>query len=315
VNRNDWRYDQHALRRAKRVLRTTVGFAALTGPVVIALGNVPAIRAQSSASAKAQTAPVASANAATPKFEVASIKPCKADEVGRRNGGGGGSSTDRLTLNCRTVMDFVEAAYAPRTPLSSVPIDGGPAWINSDGYTIEAKADGTPGQATMMGPMLQALLEDRFKLKIHRENREVPVYALTVANGGPKLQSSSPGSCVPVDYSLPTPHPQFCGTPKRGDPGFHLIGATMADLCWVLSAPEISDRKTVDKTGIAGMFDIQLPGPGELNRAAHNGEVSESPDFFEALHEAVQMLGLNLERARGTGEFLVIDHIERPSEN
>lgn len=120
-----------------------------------------------------------------------------------------------------------------------------------------------------------------------------------------------------MDYGLPTPYPQFCGTPKRGDPEFHLIGATMADLCWVLSAPEISDRKTIDRTLIPGMFDIQLPGPGELNSAAGNGDgPGDSPsNFFEALREAVQKLGLNLERAKGQGDFLVIDHIERPSEN
>jgi uncharacterized protein (TIGR03435 family) len=215
-------------------------------------------------------------------------------------------------------MHFIEEAYAPRTLLSSVSIDGGPAWINSDGYTIEAKADGAQGQAQMTGPMLQALLEARFKLRIHRESREVAVYALTVAKRGPKLEPSKPGSCVPYAEGIPAPPPQFCGTPRRGDPGFHLIGATMADLCGVLSAPEISDRKTIDKTGITGMFDIQLPGPGELNRAAHDSDVPgdpASPNFFEVLREAVQKLGLNLERATGPGEFLVIDHVERPSEN
>lgn len=279
------------------LLQTRIGVALLIG-----LFDASAIRAQSPAS-----------------FEVASIKPCKADAVGARSGGsGGGSSTDRLTLRCQTVMHFIEEAYAPRTLFSSVPIDGGPAWINSDGYSIEAKADGAPGQALMKGPMLQALLEDRFKLRIHRESREVAVYALSVAKGGPKLEPSKPGSCVPYTDGLPASSAQFCGTPRRGDPGFHLIGATMTDLCAVLSAPEISDRKTIDKTGITGMFDIQLPGPGELNRAAHDSDVPGDPassSFFEGLREAVQKLGLNLERATGLGEFLVIDHVERPSEN
>jgi len=252
-----------------------------------------------------------SATAAAQKFEVASIKPCAADDVGRRSAGGtANSSTDRLTVNCQTVMNLIQKAYGP-----SAPIEGGPAWINSSGYAIEAKAEGSPGQATMTGPMLRVLLEDRFQLKTHQESREVPVYALTVAKSGAKLQPSNPGSCVPVDDTLPAPHPQFCGTPKRGDPGFHLIGATMADLCWFLSAPEVSDRKTVDKTGIPGRFDIQLPGPGDLNRAANEGGAPGISDFFEGLRGAVEKLGLHLERTTSSGEFLVIDHIERPSEN
>jgi uncharacterized protein (TIGR03435 family) len=176
--------------------------------------------------------------------------------------------------------------------------------------------------------MPQALVEERFKLKIRHATRKVPVYALTVAKGGPKLQPSTPGSCVPLDYSLPTPYPQWCGLPKRGDPGLHLIGATIADLCRILSAPEISDRQTIDKTGIAGMFDIQLPGPGELHRGGSDGGTAKSTepaaiptapdpsaDSYEAIRTAVQELGLNLERAKGPGEFLLIDHVERPSEN
>ena len=154
------------------------------------------------------------------------------------------------------------------------------------------------------------------------------MYALTVAKGGPKLQASKPGSCVPLDYSLPTPYPQWCGAPKRGDGGLHLIGATMADLCTILSAPEISDRAVIDRTGIAGMFDIQLPGPGEFHRAAHDGGAAEPGDraiptaaadapfdAFVALSEAVEKLGLKLERAKGSGGFFVIEHVERPSEN
>jgi uncharacterized protein (TIGR03435 family) len=296
INKLIWRLESLIVASARASL--------LSGAAMIVLAAC-AVRAQSPA------------DTATSKFEVASIKPCKADQVGARGGGGGGSSADRLNLNCQTVRRIIEMAYSPRTSPSSVPIDGGPAWIDSDGYTIEAKAEGNPGQAMMAGPMLQTLLEDRFKLKIHRESREIPVYALTLAKGGLHLRPSEPGSCVPVDYALPAPHPQFCGTPKRGDPGFHLIGATMADLCWVLSAPEISDRKTIDQTGITGMFDIQLLGPGELNRAAHDGDSpgGTGTDYFAALREAVQKLGLNLERAKGSGEFIVIDRVERPSEN
>jgi uncharacterized protein (TIGR03435 family) len=243
-----------------------------------------------------------------------------------------------LIEHCVTVSDLIRQAYVDyadgrQNGPSWVPIEGGPAWIHSDRmsdsnrYTIEAKAEGTPDQATMKGPMLQALLADRFKLKIRRESREIPIYELTLAKGGPKLVRSKEGSCVPLDYSLPTPYPQFCGMPKRGGTGLQLIGATMADLSKVLSAPEISDRPTVDKTGITGMFDIQLPAPGELTgRGAGDAGVSRpndptpaaaDPSFspFEALRTAVEKLGLTLVRAKGSGERLVIDRVERPSEN
>jgi len=80
-------------------------------------------------------------------------------------------------------------------------------WIHSGRYVINARAEGAPSEGTMMGLMLQALLEDRFKLKIRRENREVPVYALTVAKGGPKLPPFQQGSCLP---SI------FRGCPSRG---------------------------------------------------------------------------------------------------
>ncbi len=143
-----------------------------------------------------------------PLFEVASIKPCSPDMAPQGRSGGGPLSREtfpeRLTLNCSTVKDLVNMAYvlfagAHVDPLSVVPIEGGPAWINSDLYKVEAKAASAQSQEILHGPMLRALLEDRFKLKIRRETRQIPVYALTVAKGGPKLQRFQEGGCVPVD--------------------------------------------------------------------------------------------------------------------
>jgi uncharacterized protein (TIGR03435 family) len=80
-------------------------------------------------------------------------------------------------------------------------LEGGPAWIGSDRYQINAKSETPAGKDLMNGPMLQALLEDRFQLRIHRETSEVPIYALTVAKGGLKLQPMDGGSCTPVDLT------------------------------------------------------------------------------------------------------------------
>jgi uncharacterized protein (TIGR03435 family) len=116
--------------------------------------------------------------------------------------------------------------------------------------------------------------------------------------------------------------------PKRGEPPFHLIGATMADLCKVLSVPEMMDRAVIDRTGIAGMFDIRIPGPGDMHRGVPDGGMHRFSDpaspvtpadpsssSFDVVQAAIQKLGLKIEPAKGSGKFFVIDHVERPSEN
>src|SRR5580658_2008791 len=158
--------------------------------------------------------------AASPVFEVASVRPCKDSEPGGRSGGSTANSPGRLTLRCQNVMGFINLAYRfyangrVNAPWSWPPIEGGPAWINSDRYEINAKAEGTPSEAMTHGPMLQALLEDRFKLKIHRETREIQAYVLTIAKNGPKLHSFKEGSCVPFDFAtaLLPPEPPAPGT-------------------------------------------------------------------------------------------------------
>jgi uncharacterized protein (TIGR03435 family) len=103
----------------------------------------------------------------------------------------------------------------------TTPIGGGPAWINSARYTIEAKAEADTSRGMMQGPMLQALLEDRFKVRIHRGTREVPVYELIAAKGGPKLTPFQEGSCMPPVITFPpTPPPageRYCV--RGGRPG------------------------------------------------------------------------------------------------
>ena len=137
------------------------------------------------AAARGQDAPV-------PKFEVATIRLCDSDGGGRS--GGGTSSPGRLVLKCQTLGDadrsfpgLIAQAYGlfanghRNPPWALLPVEGGPAWLKSERYEIVAKAEGDasyrPDERTCM---LQALLEDRFKLKIHHETREIPVYALTV---------------------------------------------------------------------------------------------------------------------------------------
>jgi uncharacterized protein (TIGR03435 family) len=149
-------------------------------------------------------------------WEAVSVKPCSATGIGGGGGreGGDGSapaqfvSPGRLHFNCATVAGLIQLAYVTYAngqrhsePHSdSLPIKGGPAWIYSDRYQLEAKAEGTPREEVMLGPMLQALLEDRFNLKIHRETREIPVYDLTVARGGLRMPPVQPGGVHAARY-------------------------------------------------------------------------------------------------------------------
>ena len=142
-----------------------------------------------------------SALAANPRFEVASVRLCRADAASPHRGdsknGGRGASPVSLRLNCQTVMSLIQWAYVNFAgdrfdPLASIPITGGPAWIDSDLFEINAKADAPRSWGTLNGLMLRTLLEDRFKLKIRRETRGAPVYALTIAKGGPGWSRRSP---------------------------------------------------------------------------------------------------------------------------
>jgi uncharacterized protein (TIGR03435 family) len=277
---------------------------------------------------------------AAPKFEVASIRRCAAGDAP----GGISVTPGRLTVNCQTVRGLIDMAYVLYVDgtlhmpgRTIVPVERGPAWINSDRYAIEAKAEGTPSLGMMRGPMLQALLETRFKLKIHTDRSEVPVYALTVAKDGPKLVAAQPGNCNPMDLDRPQaapppgqPFPVMCKMGRITDQAYEVRGVTMADFAVDLSRR--LDRDVIDRTGIAGVFDIRValtaglagqlrsnlvaPGPPPGAAAAPPPErTADTGDALGATQTLVQRLGLKLEAGKGPGRTLVIDSVERPSEN
>ena len=171
---------------AKTIALAVAGIAAAAAPIVVGVLKTPVMEAQSK-------------SADTPTWEVVSIKPCEpGPEVPGRRSGGMGVSPKRLHVSCASLNFLIQSAYAfadDRDNLvlevasnGTMPISGGPAWMRSDRYDIEAKAEGNPSAQRMQGPMLRALLEDRFKLKVHLEAREGRVYELTVAKSGFKLQ-------------------------------------------------------------------------------------------------------------------------------
>jgi uncharacterized protein (TIGR03435 family) len=276
--------------------------------------------------------------AGRPQFEVTAVK-LNTGCGGPGRGSGGASSPGRVTLECAELRDLILTAYAiygngansgPRS--FRMPVLGGPGWVDSDRFDIAAKAEGNPAPSQMYGPMLQALLEDRFQLKVHRETKELPVYFLTTTKGGPKLRQAREGSCVVSDINHPAPspapgasNPRTCGSESTGPEGtFDMYGATIADLCTQLAIR--LDRDVIDKTGLAGMFDIHLEasrgdlfprfvagrstGKGDSPPLA--GDPAAGPSIFTALQ---QQLGLKLESGKGPADVIVIDRVEKPSAN
>jgi uncharacterized protein (TIGR03435 family) len=258
-----------------------------------------------------------------PKFEVASIKP-----TGNRGGGTMRPYPGRLTASAPLRL-LMEAAYK----VQAFQIIGGPEWVQSEGYSIDAKAEGN-ATFEQMRPMLQSLLADRFQLGLHRESRELPIYTLVPARGGLKLLPPRDGSCVEETQVLSPladpearrqPPGQIVDAPRCGglDVPLETTGARMrggkvpmAEFVRVLTG--LLGRPVTDQTGFSGVFDVNLPflpddsTPGLPS--APPGAISAdaaSPSIFSA----VQQMGLRLESAKGPVEVLVIDRVERPSAN
>jgi uncharacterized protein (TIGR03435 family) len=274
-----------------------------------------------------------------PKFEVTVVKPCRGQAgLGRGGGTATASLVARINLGCQSVKSLIATAYfryadahdndhADAEALRENRVQGGPSWMNSDLYRIDAKAEGTPSQATMLGPMLQMLLEDRFRMKFHIESKEASVYVLTIGKGGPKLQMAKEGACTPLDPdhlpSLPKPGqtlPKHCGL-FSGDT---IYGASIPMLCRQFSF--LLGRPVIDKTGISGVFDIYLDSFGENSRPlAPDGTPAPidpgappriDPDVeFRAALISFRKLGLDLAPKRDSVPYFIVDQIERPAEN
>lgn len=260
---------------------------------------------------------------ARPKFEVASIKPSQEQRfmMVRPLPGGRFTATAPLRL-------LMQNAYGP-FGMQAFQIVGGPSWIDSDRWEIEAKADGNATRADVF-QMLQSLLEDRFRLKIHHEARQLPVYNLVVARNGPKLPPPKEGGCVEVNPDAPPARPVGGGFPCgragiMGLPsGARIAGGKllMPEFTRVLSI--VMGRIIIDKTGFASPFDATLNFAPDPNTAGlpvaigPSGPVppSSSDAAYPPIFTAIQdQLGLKLEPAKGPVDVLVIDHVERPSAN
>jgi len=215
-------------------------------------------------------------------------------------------SAHQFAARNHTLKTLIAAAFN----LNPRAISGGPAWVDADHYDVTATTPGElhPSLEDQM-LMLRKLLADRFQLTFHREQKELSIYALTVARGGTKLKASDPAPDAPQG---PPPlvfvlSPQLVSLPGRG--------ATIGELASVMQRAAL-DHPVVDQTGLKGRYDFDLefaPDEAVFGGALGKGvEDAAKPNLFTAMQ---QQLGLRMEATRGPVEVLVIDRVERPSEN
>jgi uncharacterized protein (TIGR03435 family) len=315
------------LNLGRKLLLTATGIAAVTGPIVFGLMNGPQARGQS----------VQTTGAPLPAFEAVSV---------RRSPAGENTSfkilPNRLTVTSYLIKPLICIAYGHDLGefgfinLRRNQVVGGPDWIYPDeakaiarqyyeGYDIDAKVDdsaagkfgkdcgaafyeGSCGYREQMILMLQSLLADRFKLKVRRETREVPVYALVAAEGGPKFLHTT--------FALPDPPTSWRRNPPcpAGKECFERY-MSMDQVAEWLSLLYPNGRPVIDKTGLKGGYFIKFQWVRNPNHPGTQwGLMDGKPDppLFTLLQE---QLGLKLEPINGPVEFLIIDHIERPKVN
>jgi uncharacterized protein (TIGR03435 family) len=300
----------------KKLLLVALGVAAIAGPVVWGLVNAPEIRAL-----VAQTT-----GGPLPSFEVASIK---------LNPGYTGNIMESRPTGLRTPGATARKLIAFAYNVQQFQVSGGPSWISSDKYAVEAKVDDSLveqqrnlqliQQDDQINLMTQSLLADRFKLKVSHATKEVPIFALVIANNGPKLQESQPGDTDPSRAKGPDSH-ERAGRSTTRVGGIRWTDRGVSMLMFAEQLSRHLGRPVVDRTGLKARYSFNFEFMNDQTQTAmfkmpegggtgpDNAPPLDSsvPSIFTAIQE---QLGLKLESTKGPVDIIVIDHIERPSEN
>jgi uncharacterized protein (TIGR03435 family) len=266
-----------------------------------------ALNAQAAIGQSPATLPAVSAPESAPVFDVAAIHQNVDDRSGHNHIYSSPFDGNFRAANVSAKMLIRWAFEMPETRIL-----GGPTWFTTTMFDIDAKADAALS-AKMQGlssdagrhekeRMVRGLMAERFKLATHIETRELPIYALVVGKGGPKLGAIQTGGTT---VNSGRAHMEVQGSNSVG-----LLAEELA---------KIVGRVVVDKTGIEGRYDLKLswtPDDGAapvLNGSGSSSAAADSgPSIFTAIEE---QLGLKLEPQKGPVEVLVIDHVEMPSEN
>jgi uncharacterized protein (TIGR03435 family) len=209
------------------------------------------------------------------------------------------TSGNRFTIQNESVQSLIAFAYA----VERHQIAGAPDWLRTTAFDITGRADieGEPSLPQMQ-EMIQKLLADRFALRFHREQRVLPVYAIRIAKGGPKLPPAA----------HPTAQPDQQGQSHAGTFTQTYTSVTIAD--FILGMQFMLDRPLVDQTGLTGRYDFTFSyTPNETAATSPNAtSPNAAPGIFTALPE---QLGLKLEATKAPTQTLVIDHVAQPTPN
>ncbi|MEG9432191.1 TIGR03435 family protein [Terriglobus sp. ADX1] len=254
----------------------------------------------------------------TPSFDVVSIRPVSPNSQRREDQPDMEVRADGWRLNDESLFAAILHAYTPPAGNASFytlkQVQGVPNWAMDDLYVIDARIGESdlqrwrnPAmQADMLHSMLRAMLADRCKLAVHRESREMAVYSLTLSKEGPQFTESVPGSKHPIGGPI-AGGGEFIPSDSRGV--MHFYGVPLSAVAGVLS--NIMGRPVQDATGLTGKYDISLKMPSMDSP----GQGPSSNTSGLSASEVVKELGLKLVPTKGHVEILVVDHIERPSEN
>ena len=274
---------------------------------------------------------------AKPSFEVVSIKPSAPANNGIRLVVPQGDRYRMVGVRLRLLLTEAYQKLVNGVPFGKLQIIGAPSWIDADRYDIEAtvKCSGSAPPPEQLQLMIRSMLEDRFQLKTHIETRETAIYNLVVAKDGPKLKRSedqTPAEVAPLQACSPaTPLPGLRGNPDgvqqqrrlsvipTADGIFTVLGVGMpiANLAEALPA----ERPVIDKTDIKGLYDFKFTFSAGL-QGTPSGPVpppgvapAPAADPVSSLFSAIQDLGLRLESTKGPVDVLVVDSVQKPTEN
>jgi uncharacterized protein (TIGR03435 family) len=242
-----------------------------------------------------------------PEYDVASVKQHSSDERMMRIM----NKPDGFSCSNITLKTLVANAYGIRQDL----ISGGANWVGSTGFDVEAKVAGSDVEAfkklspRLRNRLLQPLLADRFKLKLHSETKVLPTYDMVIAKGGPKLKVSAIE--VSAEAGKDPEAAKHRGMMSMGPGMFKGEGLSIAAIANQFSY--IVHYTVVDKTGLTGAYDVDLKWtPDDAGTPDGDAAAESSPSIFTAVQE---QLGLKLNSTKGPVETLIIDHAEMPSAN
>ncbi len=254
----------------------------------------------------------ADANVKLPEFDVVSVRENKGDShiMQLRY------TDDGFTIKNLSVKNLIAGAYNIKQYL----ISGGPSWVDSTGFDVQAKV--APEDVavfkklppTQRGVLIRKLLVQRFHLAVHIETKILPVYDLVVANGGAKLTASAPDPPPPTDADpsdKPKPRGWVMMSPGMVKLDEMPLSALANQLGYTL------DHPVIDKTGLTGKYDLELKWTPEDSTTSTGSDAGKSdqdtaPGIFTAVQE---QLGLKLEPSKGPVQTIVIDHVEMPTAN